>query len=328
MNNIKNGAIIVNKESGWTSFDVCGKLRHILGTKSVGHTGTLDPNATGVLVVLFGKATKAASLFTSHTIKRYTGEMILGKVTDTQDITGKVLEERPVSVSREELEKACQVFTGEIRQVPPMYSAKKVNGKKLYEYAREGKVIERAPETVTILSIEIKDFSGERALLSVTCSAGTYIRTLMNDIGEALGCGACMGALRRDAVGGSELRDAHTVSEIETFAAEGRLSEIITPVDMLFSYKPAFVIDSEFTKAAVNGAHLPITCLHKRPLTEEEKKERTDLGLPAEEGDKSDYITDPDSPTVRLYLADGRFLGLFKSDGQEVSVQKMFLETE
>ena len=219
MNEIRSGAIIVNKESGWTSFDVCGKMRHILGTRSVGHTGTLDPNATGVLVVLFGKATKAASLFTSHTVKRYTGEMLLGKVTDTQDITGRVLEERPVSVTREDLEKACDGFIGEIQQVPPMYSAKKVNGKKLYEYAREGKVIERKPETVTIAEIEIVEFSGDRAVISVTCSAGTYIRTLMNDIGEALGCGACMGALRRDAVGGSSLEEAHTIGEIEELAA-------------------------------------------------------------------------------------------------------------
>jgi len=326
MNEIRSGAIIVNKESGWTSFDVCGKMRHILGTRSVGHTGTLDPNATGVLVVLFGKATKAASLFTSHTVKRYTGEMLLGKVTDTQDITGRVLEERPVSVTREDLEKACDGFIGEIQQVPPMYSAKKVNGKKLYEYAREGKVIERKPETVTIAEIEIVEFSGDRAVISVTCSAGTYIRTLMNDIGEALGCGACMGALRRDAVGGSSLEEAHTIGEIEELAAADRLSEIITPVDLLFSYKPAFVADEAFTKAAVNGARLPVSCLRQRPLTEAEVKERTDLGLPAEEGDKSDYLTDPDSPSVRLYLSDGRFVGLFKSDGQEVSIQKMFLE--
>ena len=271
MSEIRSGAIIINKESGWTSFDVCGKLRHILHTKSVGHTGTLDPNATGVLVVLFGKATKAASLFTSHTIKRYTGEMILGKVTDTQDITGTVLFERPVSVTREDLEKACLRFVGEIQQVPPMYSAKKIHGKKLYEYAREGKIIERKPETVTIVSIEIKEFSGEGAVLAVTCSAGTYIRTLMNDIGEALGCGACMGALRRDAVGGSSLEEAHTIGEIEELAAADRLSEIITPVDMLFSYKPAFVADEAFTKAAVNGARLPIACLKQRPLTEAEK---------------------------------------------------------
>ena len=326
MSEIRSGAIIVNKESGWTSFDVCGKLRHILGTKSVGHTGTLDPNATGVLVVLFGKATKAASLFTSHTIKRYTGEMFLGKTTDTQDISGEVLEERPVSVTREQLETACKAFTGEIQQVPPMYSAKKVNGKKLYEYAREGKTIERKPENITIISIEIAEFAGNRAVLSVTCSAGTYIRTLMNDIGEALGCGACMGSLRRDAVGGSTLDEAHTVGEIEKFAAEGRLSEIITPVDMLFSYRPAFVVDSDFSKAAVNGSHLPISCLTKRPLTEAEVRERTELGLPAEEGDKSDYLTDPDSPGVRLYLSDGRFVGLFKTNGREVSVTKMFLE--
>lgn len=326
MNEIRSGAIVVNKEAGWTSFDVCGKLRHILGTKSVGHTGTLDPNATGVLVVLFGKATKAASLFTSHTIKRYTGEMILGKTTDTQDITGKVFSERPVSVTREQLEEVCGAFTGEIEQVPPMYSARKVNGKKLYEYAREGKTVERKAETVTIASIDIREFSGQRAVLSVTCTAGTYIRTLMHDMGEALGCGACMGALRRDAVGGSSLEEAHTVREIEEYASAGRLSEIITPVDMLFSYKPAFVVDWDYTKAAVNGAHLPVSCLSKRPLTEAEVKERAELGLPEEEDDQSDYLTDPDAPSVRLYLSDGRFLGLFKTDGQEVSVRKMFLE--
>ena len=158
MNEIRSGAIIVNKESGWTSFDVCGKMRHILGTRSVGHTGTLDPNATGVLVVLFGKATKAASLFTSHTVKRYTGEMLLGKVTDTQDITGRVLEERPVSVTREDLEKACDGFIGEIQQVPPMYSAKKVNGKKLYEYAREGRSLSGSPRPSRLQKLKSWNF--------------------------------------------------------------------------------------------------------------------------------------------------------------------------
>ena len=326
MSEIKSGAIIVNKEAGWTSFDVCGKLRGILGTKSVGHTGTLDPNATGVLVVLFGRATKAASLFTERTIKRYTGEMIFGKVTDTQDITGKVLEERPVSVTREALEKVCGDFIGDREQIPPMYSAKKVNGKKLYEYAREGRVVERKPEKISIADIEIRNFSGDRAVIAVTCTAGTYIRTLINDMGEQLSCGACMGALRRDAVGWASIEDAHTIGEIETLAASGRLSDIITPIDMLFSYKPAFVVAASFEKAAVNGARLPISCLRQRPLTEAEKAERADLDLPEEEGDKSDYLTDPDAPSVRIYLEDGRFVGLFRTDGNELAVTKMFFE--
>ncbi|MBP5165359.1 MAG: tRNA pseudouridine(55) synthase TruB, partial [Lachnospiraceae bacterium] len=193
---IEGGALIIDKEKGWTSFDVVNKLRHVLRVKKAGHTGTLDPNATGVLVVLFGRATKLSDKLTHDTVKRYEAEMLLGITTDTQDITGEVLSKKDASeVTEEALMKVMADFSGDLLQKPPMYSAKKKDGKKLYEYAREGVLIEREPVPIHVFENSLKSFEDGRAVIEVSCSAGTYIRTLINDMGEALFVGACMGDL-------------------------------------------------------------------------------------------------------------------------------------
>ena len=228
-----DGIIIIDKPAGWTSMDVCGKLRGILKTKKVGHAGTLDPMATGVLPVFVGSATKAVS-FAESGDKEYIAGLRLGVTTDTQDTSGNVLAQRPVCVTREALEAVLPRFTGEIQQIPPMYSAIKLNGKKLYELARKGETVERKPRTVNISELSLVGHDGDDFVLSVSCSKGTYIRTLCNDIGERLGCLACMSALRRTNAGRFDVRDAHTLSEI----AEDPERYII-PVDSLFSEHPA-----------------------------------------------------------------------------------------
>ena len=184
-----DGIIIVDKPQDWTSMDVCAKLRRVMGERRVGHAGTLDPLATGVLPVFVGRATRAVE-FAERGEKEYIATLRLGEVTDTQDVTGTVLEEHPAQVSRAELEAVLPRFTGEIQQIPPMYSALKQNGKKLYELARQGKTVERKPRNITISGLEVlEQQSGREFLLRVRCSKGTYIRTLCHDIGQALGCG-------------------------------------------------------------------------------------------------------------------------------------------
>ena len=192
------GIVIVDKPAGWTSQDVTARLRRVFGTRRIGHGGTLDPMATGVLPVFVGRATRGVEFF-EHADKTYEAVLRLGTVTDTQDSTGAVLEKRPVAVTEAEFRDILPKFTGKIAQVPPMYSAIKVDGKKLYELARAGKEIERKPREITIFSLDLMEFSGETAKIRVHCSKGTYIRTLCHDIGAALGCGGCMAALRRTA---------------------------------------------------------------------------------------------------------------------------------
>ena len=200
-----NGIVVIDKPAGWTSMDVCAKLRGILKEKRVGHGGTLDPMATGVLPVFVGTATKAVE-FAEKGDKEYIAGLRLGKVTNTQDITGEVLEARPVSVSREELEAVLPRFTGSIEQIPPMYSAIKINGKKLYELARKGREVERPARPVVIKSLKIEDQKDETLYtIRVRCSKGTYVRTLCHDIGQALGCGGCMSSLRRTETAGFTL---------------------------------------------------------------------------------------------------------------------------
>lgn len=195
-----NGIINVYKEAGFTSHDVVAKLRGILKQKKIGHTGTLDPDATGVLPVCLGKGTKLCDMLT-NTDKTYEAVLELGITTDTQDISGRVLKQNEVSIHEDEIIECIEGFVGECMQIPPMYSALKVNGKKLYELAREGIEVERKPRKVVFREIEILDVSLPRITLKVTCSKGTYIRTLCNDIGEALGCGGCMKSLIRTRVG-------------------------------------------------------------------------------------------------------------------------------
>jgi len=230
-----DGIVIIDKPAGWTSMDVCAKLRGILHTKKVGHAGTLDPMATGVLPVFVGQATRGVS-FAEDGDKEYVATLRLGQVTDTQDTTGEALEAHPVTVSRADVEAVLPRFTGEIQQIPPMYSALKVNGQKLYDLARRGVEVERKARTITIYSIVLEEqLSPTDYVLRVRCSKGTYIRTLCHDIGQALGCGGCMAALRRTMAAGFTAEETHTLEEVQ---ASGEA--ILAPVDSLFRQYEAY----------------------------------------------------------------------------------------
>ena len=233
-----NGILLIDKEPDWTSNDVAAKLKGILHERRIGHSGTLDPMATGLLVVFVGRATRAVEFAEGHD-KRYLASLRLGVSTDTQDITGNVLRESPANVSEAELRSVLRRFTGEIMQIPPMYSAIKVNGKRLYEIARKGGEVERAARSVNIYGIDLVGRNGEDYLLDVRCSKGTYIRTLCNDIGEALGCGGCMSGLRRTGAGGFTADRAVMIGEVQRMADEGRAEELLIPTDSLFSSLPA-----------------------------------------------------------------------------------------
>ena len=234
-----NGIIIIDKPAGWTSMDVCGKLRGILKTKKVGHAGTLDPMATGVLPVFVGQATRAVS-FAESGDKEYVAGLRLGCTTNTQDTSGDVLTRCPVSVTRQQLEELLPRFTGELMQVPPMYSAIKINGQKLYQLARQGREVERPARPVTIRELELlgQDAQGDW-LLRVLCSKGTYVRTLCHDMGQALGCGGCMSSLRRTMAAGFTLADSHTLEEVQ---AHGEA--LLAPTDSLFRQYPAYAVPS------------------------------------------------------------------------------------
>ena len=236
-----NGIILVDKPADWTSHDVVAKLRGILHERRVGHSGTLDPMATGLLTVFVGRATRAVQFAETHN-KHYVASLRCGYSTDTQDTSGRVTAQTGISPTEAELTDVLPEFTGEISQIPPMYSAIKVSGKKLYELARKGETIERKPRTVNISELTLVGHDGDDFVLSVSCSKGTYIRTLCNDIGERLGCLACMSALRRTNAGPFDVRDAHTLSEI----AEDPERYII-PVDSLFSEHPAIELSAAQT---------------------------------------------------------------------------------
>lgn len=236
-----NGIILVDKPADWTSHDVVAKLRGILHERRVGHSGTLDPMATGLLTVFVGRATRAVQFAETHN-KRYVASLRCGYSTDTQDTSGRVTAQTGISPTEAELTDVLPEFTGEISQIPPMYSAIKVSGKKLYELARKGETVERKPRTVNISELSLVGHDGDDFVLSVSCSKGTYIRTLCNDIGERLGCLACMSALRRTNAGPFDVRDAHTLSEV----AEDPERYII-PVDSLFSEHPAIELSAAQT---------------------------------------------------------------------------------
>lgn len=212
-----NGFFLIDKEREWTSSDVVCKLRGVLHEKKIGHAGTLDPMATGLLIILVGKGTKSSDEIMGHD-KEYVASLRLGVSTDTQDIWGTVISTNDSSgIDREKLDEALAVFTGEISQIPPMYSAIKIKGKKLYEIARRGGTVEREPRTVRINSIECIGRDEDDWVLRISCSSGTYIRTLCNDIGEYLGCGGCMSALRRTRIGNAKVEDAYRINEITDF---------------------------------------------------------------------------------------------------------------
>lgn len=234
-----DGILIIDKPAGWTSMDVCAKLRGILREKRIGHAGTLDPMATGVLPVFVGRATKAVQ-FAENGRKEYHAVLKLGTVTDTQDTTGAVLEAHPVTVGADEVRAALERFTGELLQLPPMYSALKVNGQKLYDLARQGKTVERKPRAITVYELELLEQSApDEFALRVVCSKGTYIRTLCHDLGQALGCGGCMAALRRTEASNFRIDEAVTLEDVQR---EGEA--LLRPTDNLFRQYPAYTIPS------------------------------------------------------------------------------------
>ena len=235
-----NGIIIIDKPAGWTSMDVCAKLRGILKTKKIGHAGTLDPMATGVLPVFVGQATRAVS-FAEGGEKEYVAGLRLGRTTNTQDTEGQTLTQSPVTVGRKELEAVLPRFTGEISQIPPMFSAIKINGQKLYDLARQGKEVERKARAVTIFALEVvEQVSKTDYILRIRCSKGTYVRTLCHDIGQALGCGGCMFSLRRTMAAGFTLDESVTLEQMQ----EGG-EALLRPTDSLFRDRPDYRLKTE-----------------------------------------------------------------------------------
>lgn len=295
-----DGIINVYKEKGFTSHDVVAKLRGILHIKKIGHTGTLDPDAVGVLPVCIGKGTKLCDMITD-TDKTYEAVMLLGISTDTQDISGNVLSKKDVAVDEKTLIETVDSFVGEYKQIPPMYSAIKVNGRKLYQLAREGIEIERSPRDVYIRSIHINDMNlkdGEPSVtMTVSCSKGTYIRTLCHDIGEKLGCGACMKSLSRTRVGRFYIDDSFTINQIAALNLKGELSSIVAPVDSMFDY-PRIQINKEYDKLLYNGNLLPLSA-----------GKALDVGL----ADK-----------VRIYNESGEFIGIYSMDDSGYKPVKIF----
>lgn len=249
-----DGLLNVYKEKGYTSHDVVAKLRGILHQKKIGHTGTLDPDATGVLPVCLGKATKVCELLADKD-KCYQAVLQLGVTTDTQDLSGTVLTQKPFSLEEQAVCEAVQSFVGPYDQVPPMYSAIKINGKKLYELAREGKEVERKARRVQIHEIQIRsmDLQKGQVVMDVTCSKGTYIRTLCHDIGAKLGCGGAMAELVRTRVGTFRIADAYSLDEIEAFVENDSIGGYVLPVDCLFEVLPKIVIDHQYSRLIYNG---------------------------------------------------------------------------
>lgn len=292
-----SGIIIIDKPAGWTSMDVCAKLRGMFHEKRVGHAGTLDPMATGVLPVFIGRATRAVE-FAADSDKEYIAGLKLGVVTNTQDTTGEVLEERPVDVTRNQVRAALAQFTGAIEQIPPMYSAIKINGKKLYELARKGREVERRPRPVTIRSLEVLDGAapeGSDFVLRVVCSKGTYVRTLCHDIGQALGCGGCMSSLRRVKAAGFTPEDSVTLEAVQAAVDRGEGESLLLPVDACFAGVPVLVLKTA-------GA---------------EKKIRNGAPLSARDVPDGEY---------RVYGMDKTFLALGRAADGKLSTVKSFFE--
>ena len=249
-----NGILIVDKPSGWTSFDVIAKLRGILGTRKLGHSGTLDPMATGVLPVFAGGASKAVDMQPDHT-KAYRALIRFGIATDTGDVTGTVLRSEQTAVTEEQLRAVLPRFTGDILQTPPMYSAVKVNGSPLYKLARQGVTVERKARPVTIHRLEVTGREGEQDfVLEVDCSKGTYVRTLVEDLGEALGVPATLAGLRRTRAGVFGLEHSHTLEEIQAAKDENRLEELLLPVETVFAHLPQLTVSPGNTARLLNGA--------------------------------------------------------------------------
>lgn len=253
-----NGILIVNKPSGWTSQDVVSKLRGALHEKRIGHGGTLDPMATGVLPVFVGRATRGVEFFETAE-KEYIAGLKLGITTDTEDTTGNILQQHPVNISKEALEQVLQGFLGEILQIPPMYSAIKIGGQKLYELARKGQSVERKPRKITIFELELLDGSADSWRIRVRCSKGTYVRTLCKDIGERLGCGGCMESLVRTKAGAYTLDEAVSLQEFLSRSEEERLSAL-RGIDTMFSSCPCVTAGKKQEALIRNGAAYKAAC--------------------------------------------------------------------
>ncbi len=298
-----DGIINIYKEKGYTSHDVVAKMRGILRMKKIGHTGTLDPDAEGVLPVCVGKATKLVDLITDKD-KTYLAKAKLGITTDTQDMSGKVVTTSKVTADRKSLEKAIESYIGEYMQLPPMYSAIKVDGRKLYELARQGKEIARDRRLVTVKDIRLLDYdeAEQEFSVSVDCGKGTYIRTLLQDIGESLGCGAVMKSLIRTAVGAFRLEDALKLSELEQLVREDGLTPHIVTIEQVFSGYSALTVSGEYNKLIYNGNFFLPEHL-QTPMPE-------DL-----------------SEQVRVYDNEGKFIGLYRYSEEENRFKpvKMFL---
>ncbi len=299
-----NGILNIYKEKGYTSHDVVARLRKIVGQKKIGHTGTLDPDAEGVLPVCLGRATRLCDMLTDHD-KTYRTVLLLGRSTDTQDISGKVLEEHDAAhVAPEEAEKCVMDFVGDYDQVPPMYSALKINGKKLYELAREGKTVERKSRRVTIYDIQITDVNIPEISMEVNCSKGTYIRTLCQDIGDRLGVGGCMKTLLRTRVGHFDISGSIRLDEVEEKVHSGRLNEILIPLDAVFADLDRAVIADRYASLAYNGNPVFEKNLQESPV-------RTS------------------GSRCRLYDSKGRFIGIYQYRGSgRYSLEKMFLDPD
>ena len=284
-----NGIVIVDKPQGWTSQDVTARLRRVFNTRRIGHGGTLDPMATGVLPVFVGRATRGVEFF-EHAQKTYETVLRLGITTDTEDITGTVLTEQDAFVTGEMLEEVLTKFRGEIMQVPPMYSALKINGQKLVDLARKGKEVERQPRPITIYELTLLGMEAEGIRLRVRCSKGTYIRTLCKDIGEALGCGGCMAALRRVRAGEYTAEEA---VPLQTLLETENPAQYLRPVDSMFRNEPAVTLSANQEKRCRNGNSFSV------------------------------QMTDG---TYRAYSRDGEFLMLAKVEDGVMSTIKSFWE--
>ena len=248
------GIVVVDKPAGWTSQDVTARLRGVFHERRVGHGGTLDPMATGVLPVFVGRATRAVTFFESAE-KEYVAGLLLGRITDTQDVTGRTLEERSVTVTAADVAAVLPRLLGVQQQVPPMYSAVKIGGKKLYQLARQGREVARPPRTVTIHRLELLSVRLPEVRFRVRCSKGTYIRTLCDDLGRALGCGGCMSSLRRTAAGRFTEADSIPLADL---IASGKPEQYLLPVDTLFAELPACTLTEAQLKPCRNGAPIPM----------------------------------------------------------------------
>ncbi|HIZ75141.1 MAG TPA: tRNA pseudouridine(55) synthase TruB [Candidatus Mediterraneibacter stercoravium] len=300
-----NGILNIYKEKGYTSHDVVARLRKITGQKKIGHTGTLDPDAEGVLPVCLGRATKVCDMLTDRD-KTYRAVLLLGKTTDTQDISGKVLSEKDTEgISTETVLECVRGFVGEYDQIPPMYSALKINGRKLYELAREGKTVERKSRRVMIREINIEKTELPRVYMEVSCSKGTYIRTLCHDIGERLGTGGCMEQLVRTRAGSFDISGSHRIEEVAEAAADGRIEEYLIPLDSVFEGMRKITVKDRYASKAYNG----------NPLPARAAEERADFRSGGQ---------------YRVYDVQGHFIGVYRysAGAERFTLEKMFLDPE